>query len=586
MDQVGFFKSKQIPVHTPGETEYERAVATANLLYRFTRPACVVQPEHNFQVCTIVARARVKDIPLIIKNGGHSYAGFSTTNTGILLDLVNMKRVILDIGKKTVGMQGGALWGHAYKELVNDHHDRYIINGGRCPTVGVSGFTLGGGLGPFTRSFGMGSDTLQEATIVTANAELVTVSRDNGDDLEKNKLFWALCGAGGGNFGVLVELKMKLQELHGPEVVAGRFTWSPKEPVESMEEFMETMNTFYTAPWENEMTIDSSWLCDLSQQRKSEPAVRFLVYYNGKQETFDNSIDKYLGSAGKGTLAKQLKRRSLEEKSTRFLHETLVAQWSEETTRAFPSNPSFQIYTSFVFTNEKEKIEKITAILRQEMKEFRKKFTGEQGLLQVTWIHSGGKANERKSEDSAYPWRTCCYHTYIMIQWQEKFLEKEMRAVLERLNASLREYSISGLGAFINFADAALKDTAHERVYYGENHQDLRRVKAMWDKTNFFNWSQSVKLPPKILPAEKPTRMMSDNSARMVSSSKMEASWSSMMASTIESPINATTIAIDEEFVDVGTLTDQIAKDEWDTFKRPSTNEFVGGIQGLTDLGF
>ncbi|KAH7143779.1 hypothetical protein EDB81DRAFT_652309 [Dactylonectria macrodidyma] len=562
MDQVGFFKSKQIPVHTPGETEYERAVATANLLYRFTRPACVVQPEHNMQVCTIIRRAKAKAIPLIIKNGGHSYAGFSTTNTGILLDLVNMKRVRLDVEAETVAMQGGALWGHAYKELVNDHHDGFIINGGRCPTVGVSGFILGSGLGPFTRSFGMGSDTLLEATIVTADGELVVLKKKN-DDKRKDKLFWALCGAGGGNFGVLVELKMQLQKLHGPMVVAGRFTWSPKEPVEDMAGFMETMNTFYTAPWENDMTIDSSWLCDLSQQRKSEPAVRFLVYYNGIQKDFNGLIDKHIGSAGKGTLARQLKRRALQEKSTRFLHETLVAQWSEEMTRAFPSNPSFSIYTSFVFTNEREKIETITAIIRQEMKDFRKKYTGEQGLLQVTWIHSGGKANEKQSADAAYPWRTCVYHTYIMIQWQEKFLEEEMRDVLSKFNAKLREYSISGLGAFINFPDASLKETAHEKAYYGDNHEELQRVKAMWDEDNFFNWPQSVKLPPKAPEGVRPALMTYEMSSRTV-----------------------TTIDVDKDFVDVITLTDQIASDEWDNFEHPSTNEFVGGIQGLTDLGF
>src|SRR5438128_1772678 len=84
-------------------------------------------------------------------------------------------------------------------------HDGYIVNGGRCPTVGVSGFVLGGGIGQFTRSFGMGCDTLKEITIVTADLSVVTVKDTDDPVSPEGKLFWALCGAGGGNFGVVVE---------------------------------------------------------------------------------------------------------------------------------------------------------------------------------------------------------------------------------------------------------------------------------------------------------------------------------------------------------------------------------------------
>ena len=105
--------------------------------------------------------------------------------------------------------RGGARWGHAYKALVDGDQNGWFINGARCPTVGVSGFVLGGGLSPFTRSFGMGCDTLLEATIVTADGERVTVTSKDDRKEDKGKLFWALCGAGGGNFGVVVELKMR-----------------------------------------------------------------------------------------------------------------------------------------------------------------------------------------------------------------------------------------------------------------------------------------------------------------------------------------------------------------------------------------
>lgn len=610
MEHIKFFEKKKITVHKPGETEYERAVATSNLLYRFTRPDCVVQPEQDYHVAVIVKRAKAHKIPIRIKNGGHSYAGFSMTNEGILLDLVKMNDVELDMKSKTVTLQGGALWGHAYKTLVNDHHDGYIINGGRCPTVGVSGFTLGGGLGPFTRSFGMGSDTLQEATIVTADGELVTVKESGNKTRKEDRLFWALCGAGGGNFGVLVEMKMKVQQLRGEKVVAGRFTWSPTPPTTDpkdptkpadvtepaaptnpedpassaalptppyMVTFMETMNTFYTADWPKEMTIDSSWLCDLSQTR-TEPAVRFLVYYDGKEDEFDSLMDKHLGT---GELSTQLKRRTIEEKSTRFLHETLVTQWSEETIKAFPSNAAYRIYTSFVFKNKKEKIEQITKIIRDELNDFRKRFTGEQGLLQVTWIHSGGKANEWPRDASAFRWRGCAYNAYIMIEWQEKWLERDMRDFLENFNKKLRIFSMGGRAAFINFPDEALLPEAHEQAYYGNNHKELQQIKEVWDKDELFKWTQGVKLPPQELMVETSAMMAADNSVPGPAS---------LMSLPIMKPPGdvdeTTTVAAEEEFATGRQLTDKIAADEWDLFRRPTTNQFVGGIQGLSDLGF
>jgi hypothetical protein len=197
----------------------------------------------------------------------------------------------------------------------------------------------------------------------------VTVSERN-NDRNKDDLFWALCGAGGGNFGVVIEMKLALQQLKSKFVVAGRYTWHPEKDDASMEGFMITMNSFYTRNWSNEMTIDSSWLCNLKETKanKSDIGVRFLVYYNGRRKDFDQEINKWTlpNNPSHGHLKGQLITRSLEEPSSRFLHETLAAQWVEETKKA---------------------------LIREQMQKFKKKFAGETGLMQVTFIHSGGAAN-------------------------------------------------------------------------------------------------------------------------------------------------------------------------------------------------
>jgi len=509
MAQVGYFKGRKIPVYTAGELEYEKSVANSNLLYRFDRPACVVQPEHEYHVRVIVERAKEKDLKLRVKNGGHSYAGFSSIHKGLSVDLVNMKRVDLDMKNLTITMDAGALWAHAYHELINEHHNGYVINGGRCPSVGVSGFTLGGGLGPFTRSFGLGSDTLMEARIVTPD-RVIQVTRDDKDE-ENKKLFWALCGAGGNNFGVVTQLKMKVQKLHHKKVVAGVYTWSPLACKESQSHFAKTMAEFSLADWSNEMTIDSSWLMDLKDSREV-PAVRFLAYYNGLETGFDLEIDQRLEACVKGpkeikSLQQHLKDRTLQEKSTRFLHETLVAQWSEETQKSLPSNAMFKVCTSFSFTkftdDKKEELFEIIGILQERLVAFKAQFKGEEGSIKVSWIHSGGVSNEKESAYSAYPWRGCVYHTYVMIEWKDKWLEKDMRVFLGTFNEKLRKYSMNKLGVYINFPDETLDDKTYEKAYYGENREGLQKVKAVWDKENIFEWSHGVRPGPRFEVAHK-----------------------------------------------------------------------------------
>ncbi|KAI0393662.1 hypothetical protein F5Y17DRAFT_431308 [Xylariaceae sp. FL0594] len=567
---VNHFRSQGIEAHDVGDTEYERSVATANLLFRYSRPACVVKPSTASHVQAIIAYAKSQHISVTIKNGGHSYAGFSTTDNGILLDLGNMKRVVLDMDSKLVTLQGGALWGNAYKALVNGRHDGFMINGGRCPTVGVSGFTLGGGLGPFTRSLGLGCDTLKEATIVTADRGIVTVRDSDDPSSDNGRLFWALCGAGGGNFGVVVEMKTKVMKLQNPDgvVVAGRYTWSPRG--EALKQFETTMNRFYTANWPHQLTIDTSWICDL-RDKDAEVAVRFITYYDGSKEDFDDLIDRHIDEP---ELKKQLKRRSLQEKTTRFLHETLVTQWSEETIKAFPSERSFMIYTSFVFKNDSDRIQEITSAISREMEAFRRLYQGEKATLQVTWIHSGGKASERERSATAFYWRECTYHVYIMIQWEEKWIERDMRGFMQTFKEKLRPHSIMGQGSFINFPDQTLPPTAHERVYYGDNRRELRKIKAIWDKDDFFNWAQGIRLPKQAFtgPVDVPSLAFSAQVTNRIDrfDSEMLSGW-----------------AVEKLEVDEQALTDITAAEQWENYTLPTRkSEFVGGIHALTDLGF
>ncbi|KAL7815569.1 FAD-binding domain-containing protein [Trichoderma gracile] len=595
-------KENKIPVFAPGEPQYERSVARVNLVYRYARPDCVVQPRNALDVQYVVREARTRRIPITIKNGGHSYSGASTADRGISLDLMQMNGVTLNMKTKLATVKGGALWGHVYKQFVNRKIDGYVVNGGRCPTVGVSGFILGGGLSPFTRSFGMGCDTLEEATIVTASGDKVKVKRSDHPYSDKGRLFWALCGAGGGNFGVVVEMKLRIEKLQGNKVVAGRYAWhpdfGPSHP-RSTPDYAATMAQFYTANFPRELTIDSTWLCDLQE---GKDAIRFLVYHNGGKAEFDKVIDNTISSI---PLATQLKRRSLEEASCRFLHETLVTQWSEEIEKSLPMNLSFNNYASFVFENDRwDLIENISRIIRHNMVRFREQFTGERGSLQVTWIHAGGQAASRKPSDTAFFWRSGIFHTYITVQCSEKFLANEMGEFLHDFKKQLRPYSLDGKAAFINFADRALTCDQHEEAYFGDNRAELQAVKQIWDRSKYFRWEQGVRLPEEAVKAAGSKSQGVQPTIRSMSSGKKNARGAAGRSSK-GNHMTMATMRMQEDLDDGNVweqrpYADEVASRQWETvrlptrrlFRRPrvihDVQEFHHwkGFHDLTDLGF
>ncbi|KAK7033425.1 hypothetical protein R3P38DRAFT_2922589 [Favolaschia claudopus] len=563
------FKADKIPVFERGEEEYERSVATPNLLYRFARPEFVLQPETQEHVVAIIQQARRLKLQLTIKCGGHSYAGHSTAFEGVSLDLRRMNWTKLDMRKKTITFGGGCQWGNVYKTLINDREDGYVINGGRCPFVGVGGFILGGGLGPFSRSIGMGSDTVQEISIVTADGKLVTVKDTDDRQSDKGRLFWALCGAGGGNFGVVVEMKLAVKQLRAPGgvVVAGRYQWfaGKDEPdLFDQDDFMSTMHDFYTTDWPERMTIDSTWICDL--RLPSGNGVRFLTYFDGDKEDFDATIDKYIKHT---TLVTQLKRRSLPEKTTRFLHETLVAQWSEETVKAFPTNKSYSIYSSFVFSNDRPTIERVTTLIREKAAAFRKAFPGERVEFLATFIHSGGKmSNPSPPVNSAFFWRKAIYHMYLTLEWEDKWMERDMRAFLRDAKAELRPLSLNGMAAFVNFPDGALPGSISERMYWGDNEEELRRIKQKWDKENFFQSDQGVRLPGS-KEGGKGDKDEGDNGKGDKGKGDKDKGKDEGQG------------ALDQG--DDEDLTDSLAGKQWEVYE---TKDIVADLQELADLGF
>jgi FAD/FMN-containing dehydrogenase len=198
-------------IYTPNDDGYAEASRVWNGAHDGRRPALVVRCTGAADVIAAIGFARSNHLTIAVRGGGHSVAGFSTCDGGMVIDLGAMSGVRIDLETKRATVGGGALWADV------DHESQahgLATTGGLVSTTGVAGFTLGGGIGWLMRKHGLACDNLVGADVVTADGCLVHASETENADL-----LWGLRG-GGGNFGIVTQFELKLHAV-GPTVYAG-----------------------------------------------------------------------------------------------------------------------------------------------------------------------------------------------------------------------------------------------------------------------------------------------------------------------------------------------------------------------------
>jgi len=198
----------------PADGEYDSERSLFNAMID-KHPALIARCATPEDVVTALDRARTDDLAIAVRSGGHSVAGMSTNDDGIVIDVRPMKGIQVDPAARTVRVAGGVTWGEL--DAATQEHG-LAVTGGRVSTTGVSGFTLGGGSGWLERSLGLACDNLRAVEIVTPAGRVV-----RADATQNTELLWASRG-GGGNFGVVTALELDLHPV-GPELVAGLMMW-------------------------------------------------------------------------------------------------------------------------------------------------------------------------------------------------------------------------------------------------------------------------------------------------------------------------------------------------------------------------
>ena len=167
-------------------------------------PGLIARCTSSGDVAQVVNFAREQGALVSVRGAGHNIAGFAVCDEGIVIDLSPMKKIVVDPTAHAVRAEAGTTWGE-----VNDALQPHGLaaTGGFVSVTGVSGLTLGGGLGWLVRKHGLALDNLLSAEIVLADGRLVTASASENEDL-----FWAIRG-GGGNFGVVTSFEFRVHPV-------------------------------------------------------------------------------------------------------------------------------------------------------------------------------------------------------------------------------------------------------------------------------------------------------------------------------------------------------------------------------------
>ena len=196
------------------------------------RPALIARAGSTADVAAAVRHAREHSLEIAVRCGGHSLAGHSVVDDGLVIDVRELRQVEIDLVTRRARVGAGLNWGEL--DAATQAHG-LAVTGGRISSTGVTGLTLGSGSGWLERKLGLTSDQLLGATLVTADGDVVHASAHEHPDL-----FWGLHG-GGGNFGVVTELELQLHPV-GPVILGGLLMFEWARAREVLAGYREIMN--------------------------------------------------------------------------------------------------------------------------------------------------------------------------------------------------------------------------------------------------------------------------------------------------------------------------------------------------------
>jgi FAD/FMN-containing dehydrogenase len=440
----------------PGSPGYELARRPAIARFHDTRPRAVVRCQVPADVAETIALARRHRVPAAVRNGGHSFAGRSST-TGIVIDVTPMGSVSVAGGAATAG--GGTRLGALYDTLAGQ---QLTVAGGCGPTVGFAGLTLGGGLGILGRVHGLTCDQLVAAQVVLADGRVIEC-----DDHRDRELFWALRGAGGGNFGVVTSLTFRT--VPAPAATGFHLTWPYRDAARVVEAWQAWAPE---APGE----LAASLLLTAAGEAGRAPAVHVFGALLGTESAATALLGALAARAGADPGSASAQHLPYHE-AKRYL--TRLGDQMREPAAGQPATEGHDFSKSEFFARPLpgDAIAALVAGLG------RQRPAGQSRELDFTpWA---GVYNRPAADATAFPHRDALFllkQTVSVDPGADDDAREAARRWLDRSWATAHPFGTGGV--YPNFPDPDLADEAG--AYSGVNLARLLRVKARYDPDGFF----------------------------------------------------------------------------------------------------
>lgn len=438
-------------VVAPDDEAYDEARKVYNAMID-RRPAVIVRPANTGDVMTAVRLAAENDLPVAVRGGGHSVPGFGTCDGGLVVDMSSRRGVRVDPLTRRARAEGGATWGDFNAAT---HAFGLATTGGIISTTGVSGLTLGGGIGYLSRGLGLSCDNLVSADVVAGDGTFHVASEKDDADL-----FWALRG-GGGNFGVVTSLEFRLHPVK--DIFGGPMFFELDRATEVLRFFREYIKdapeqlggfpAFQIAPP----------LPFIPEDRHGEPFVAIVACWAGSPDEGEKALEPFRDIAPR--VAEMVGPMPYPVLNSAF--DGLVP-------------PGLQHYWKANFVRELTD-EAIEAHLVHGPK-----LPTVNSTVHIYPIN--GACHQVASDGTAFAYRDANFATVIAGMWPDP-------AENEQNTAWVRDYydataPLSEEGGYINFM--AEDDQDRIRANYKDNYDRLAGIKRKYDPANIFRFNQNI----------------------------------------------------------------------------------------------
>ncbi|HEY6421920.1 MAG TPA: FAD-binding oxidoreductase [Pseudonocardiaceae bacterium] len=441
------------PLITPDEPGYDLARRSFNPLFDNRMPAAVAQCRRVEDVQACVSAAAAARSPIAARSGGHSYAGYSTPDNALIVDLSGMSTVQVNAdGTAVIG--AGARLIDVYTALAGAGR---CLPAGSCPSVGIAGLTLGGGIGMLSRKYGLTCDRLVSARVVTADGTARTVSASAEPDL-----FWALRGGGGGNFGIVTSFTF--DTVPAPQLTVFELGF----PAGSVPDVL--------GHWQQRiLTMPEELTANCHIIGGSPPSCTVIGCYVGPASALNPLLTDLIRRIGKQPTSRTVAQHDYLQGMRHFAGCSAIsaAECHDEASGRHWNREAF-VASSRLLTAPVADPAQIGSV-----------FDGRTVFVIVDGL--GGAISRVTPADTAFPHRGALATIQIYLKTSPPGRAAAASSLAEMRNQLT---GIVGGGAYVNYIDPGMPNWAH--AYYGDNLTRLRQVVQRYDPGRVFTFPQAI----------------------------------------------------------------------------------------------